>query len=516
MLTISRLSRWSIGYYERTANEAKQASMDRVSAGGGLGEYYSEADTRVPTWVVSGDAAKVAELIGLGEAAVAGGFADGDVVTSWLDDGIAPNGLDGRAFNKASVHGFDLTFAAPKSVSLVRALTSDVNEKVVAEAHMRAVKAALDYLHDHAGYTRVHNPLTGKKDLQRLPGLVAVAYQHETSRCGDPHLHTHVILPNRQARADGEMVSIDSKSLHHEAKAAGIIYQAVLRHELHAERGFEWDEVDEHSGMAEIAGVTKECIKAWSRRSTRLREWARNNLVVVDSEPTAQQLATAQKATRPAKPESQSWAELKEQWRGDARGLVTDRAAHNEARRARRAAPRIIGDRAALARAAARIDKSAFTRADLVELVGAQIPVDADGDPRAHIDQIVDAVSMRVTRAARGASPRRPRTVHRRRGDRRRRPHLRHDRRSRYPHPPRCARRRTSATCPPTRPARSARSRSRRIWCSRCKHLRARARRTRSKRCAAPRTAPTKKCWLSRPPVRPSMRRCAMRPATAA
>ena len=271
--------------------------------------------------------------------AVAGGFADGEVVTSWLDDGIAPNGAGGRAFTKDSVHGFDLTFAAPKSVSLLRALTSDVNEKVVAEAHMRAVDAAMDYLHEHAGYTRVHNPLTGKKDLQRLPGLVGIAYQHETSRCGDPHLHTHVIVPNRQARADGEMVSIDSKSLHHEAKAAGIIYQAVLRHELHAERGVEWNPVDEHSGMAEIAGITKDCIKAWSRRSTRLREWARNNLVVVDGEPTAQQLQTAQKATRPAKPESSRGRELKEEWRADARGLETrPRRALRGARA--RAAPR--------------------------------------------------------------------------------------------------------------------------------------------------------------------------------
>jgi len=39
----------------------------------------------------------------------------------------------------------------------------------------------------------------------------------------------------------------------------------------------------------------------------------------------------------------------------------------------------------------------AFTRADLVELVGALLPVDAPGDPRALIEQIVDAVSMRVT-----------------------------------------------------------------------------------------------------------------------
>ncbi|WP_040624520.1 MobF family relaxase, partial [Mycobacterium parascrofulaceum] len=267
MLTISRLSRWSIAYYEKTANEAKQAAMDRQAAGGGLGEYYSEGDTRVPTWVLAGDAVTVAELTGLSGAALASGFADGNVATTWLDEGIAPNGASGRAFTKESVHGFDLTFAAPKSVSLVRALTSEINDKVIAEAHSRAVKAAMDYLHQHAGYTRVHNPVTGKKNLQRLPGLVAIAYQHETSRCGDPHMHTHVIVPNRQPRADGVLVSIDSKSLHHEAKAAGVIYQAVLRHELHAERGFEWREVDERSGMADIAGVTKR----WNRRLINLR-----------------------------------------------------------------------------------------------------------------------------------------------------------------------------------------------------------------------------------------------------
>ena len=50
-------------------------------------------------------------------------------------------------------------------------------------AHLRAMEAAMTYLHRHAGYTRVHNPLTGVKDLQRLPGLAAIAYQHETSRC---------------------------------------------------------------------------------------------------------------------------------------------------------------------------------------------------------------------------------------------------------------------------------------------------------------------------------------------
>lgn len=51
-----------------------------------------------------------------------------------------------------------------------------------------------------------------------------MTYQHETSRAGDPHLHTHVLVPNRQARADGNLVSLDGTSLFHEAKAAGVIY----------------------------------------------------------------------------------------------------------------------------------------------------------------------------------------------------------------------------------------------------------------------------------------------------
>ena len=113
----------------------------------------------------------------------------------------------------------------------------------------------MEYLAAHAGYTRVHNGATGTKDLVRLPGLVAIGYQHETSRAGDPHLHTHVIVPNRQARADGRLVSIDGTSVFHEANAAGVIYQATLRRELHRSLGYEWEPVDPATGMAEVAGI---------------------------------------------------------------------------------------------------------------------------------------------------------------------------------------------------------------------------------------------------------------------
>jgi hypothetical protein len=62
-----------------------------------------------------------------------------------------------------------------------------------------------------------------------------------------------------------------------------------------------------------------------------------------------------------------------------------------------RSGARTALDRGRLARMAARIDKAAFTRADMVELVGAQLPVDAPGDPRGLIEDIVDVVSVRVS-----------------------------------------------------------------------------------------------------------------------
>ena len=203
MLTISKLKRWSINYYNETAQAAGQAAKDLRRANGGLGEYYSEHETRTPVWLMAGDIVSAARLVGLSDGQRAGSDADTEVVARWLDDGVAPNGMSGRGFGRRGVHGFDLTFCAPKSVSLIRAVRApEVAQKAVANAHETAIAEAMEYLAAHAGYTRVHNPVTGEKDLQRLPGLVAIAYQHETPRCGDPHLHTHVIVPNRQARAD--------------------------------------------------------------------------------------------------------------------------------------------------------------------------------------------------------------------------------------------------------------------------------------------------------------------------
>ena len=53
-------------------------------ANGGLGEYYSEHETRTPTWLLVGDTHSVAKLVGLTDVQRAGGEADATVVARWL------------------------------------------------------------------------------------------------------------------------------------------------------------------------------------------------------------------------------------------------------------------------------------------------------------------------------------------------------------------------------------------------------------------------------------------------
>ncbi len=79
MLTISKLKRWSINYYIDTAAAAGRATTDLRRANGGLGEYYSEHETRTPVWLCAGDARRAAALVGLTRCAAGrwGGRLDG-------------------------------------------------------------------------------------------------------------------------------------------------------------------------------------------------------------------------------------------------------------------------------------------------------------------------------------------------------------------------------------------------------------------------------------------------------
>src|ERR1019366_5785035 len=81
--------------------------------------------------------------------------------------------------------GWDLTYSAPKSVSIVWAGANPSHRQEIEKAHQKAVECAFDYLEANTVTRR------GKGGYIHEPtGLVAARFNHYTSRPGDPQLHS--------------------------------------------------------------------------------------------------------------------------------------------------------------------------------------------------------------------------------------------------------------------------------------------------------------------------------------
>ena len=174
-----------------------------------------------------------------------------------------PLGLPYRHDSKRTVvTGFALSFSPPKSVSLVGAFGSAETAAEVRAAHDGAVRAALSFLEDHAAFSRTGRGGIFQVDTQ---GFVAAAFTHQTSRAGDPQLHSHVLVANKVRCADGRWRSLDGRELFAFQKAAGMLYNATLRVELSARLGVAWDLVD-RNGQADIEGVPRGLIELFSKR----------------------------------------------------------------------------------------------------------------------------------------------------------------------------------------------------------------------------------------------------------
>ena len=169
-------------------------------------------------------------------------------------DGLDPrDGAELRtSTSRARVAGFDLTFSAPKSVSVLFGLGDEELRARVREAHDVAVREAVGHLERSAAAVRRGH---GGAIVEEASGLVAAAFRHRTSRAGDPQLHTHVLVANLGRGVDGRWSALDGRRLYAEARAASFIYQAVLRGELTRTLGVEWTPV--RRGIAEVVGVPR-------------------------------------------------------------------------------------------------------------------------------------------------------------------------------------------------------------------------------------------------------------------
>ena len=391
MLTIAKLHGESVAYYESTVdNDPGQTAPES-----GPDSYYSEDGTKPARAWIAARSRMQSERVSARLGVEVGAEIRGDSVRDWFNKALAPSGEKlGRAPKSTGVPGFDLTFCAPKSVSVLWGFGSESVRQAVDAAHAQAVSEALSYLSEHAGYTRRADDFD--RDLMvidRVEALSGVKYEHRTSRAGDPHVHSHVLLANKQLCADGKWRTLDGVSLYHEARAASMTYQATLREALTKQFGVAW--TDAPNGCADIVGLDDaKVLKAFSTRASEIEKWREENSL----DDRAAFGRIGQKKTRQAKDLDVSLDELERRWRalpeaeaaeafvGALDGVKAEGQTRTGADAALPTVEEILTPVVA--------ERSTFTRADVVEKIAEMMPVGvvAPTDMLATIEHLADSV----------------------------------------------------------------------------------------------------------------------------
>lgn len=262
----------------------------------GADEYYTGAGEIPGRWV--GSAARSLALNGAVEPQQLRALLTGVHPLTGATIGSTPR----------RVPGFDLTFSAPKSASLLFAFGSPEVVQHVVAGHEASVAAALGYLEREACFVR-----RGKAGAFKLAadGFIGAAFRHRTSRSGDPQLHTHVLVANIAAGPDGDWTALDARYLYRHARTAGFLYQAQLRAELTARLGVTWRAV--MRGMSEIEALPSRVLRAFSQRRAAIEHALERQEA---SGRRAAQMATL--TTRVSKPPAVDDPALRNQWREQA------------------------------------------------------------------------------------------------------------------------------------------------------------------------------------------------------
>lgn len=215
--------------------------------------------------------------------------------------------------------GYDLTLRPPKSVSVLWALGGPDIAAEVRDAHSAAVDEVVKYYEHHA--VRAREPKSNRR--VETDGIIAAAFDHRTSRAGDPLLHTHVVTANMTRFRDkaGEVVwrSVESSNLFEHAKAAGCLYQAHLRHELVARLGVRFN--PSNNGHAEIDGIPAAVIDLFSKRRNEIEDE-----LAATGRTSARSAQVATLETRKAKDYSVDAETLAARWVEEAATLGFDQA----------------------------------------------------------------------------------------------------------------------------------------------------------------------------------------------
>ncbi|EIV2910318.1 conjugative transfer relaxase/helicase TraI [Citrobacter braakii] len=263
----------------------------------------------------------------MGEGADALGL-DGQVrgadLTAVLEGRLPDGSRLGKEINGNHVHrpGHDLTFSAPKSVSILALIGGD---KAMLEAHNHAVRIAAGYVEK---LISARDTKDGVTSIVHTGKMVAAAFTHDTSRNLDPQLHTHLLVAN-MTEQDGKWKALATDYIHNAGfietvmkmqVTLGKIYRSALRERVEA-LGHEVEEVGKH-GMWEIKGVPEAVREEFSSRGREIQG-------AIGAEATLRSRDVAAKDTRRAKVDP-SRLRLMERWLGQMKDKGYDLKAYQK------------------------------------------------------------------------------------------------------------------------------------------------------------------------------------------
>lgn len=184
--------------------------------------------------------------------------------------GKLPNGTElGKEVQGAHVHrpGHDLTFSAPKSISMLILAGGD---KRLLEAHHEAVKEALGVIEN---LISVRNTRDGITRIEPTGKMVAALFTHDTSRNLDPQIHTHAVVVNATEH-EGKWKALSTDYIHgtgfietiykHQVKF-GQLYRSSLKGKTEA-LGYETELTGGPHGLWEVKGFTETVLEEFSSR----------------------------------------------------------------------------------------------------------------------------------------------------------------------------------------------------------------------------------------------------------
>jgi len=216
--------------------------------------------------------------------------------------------------------GIDVTFSAPKSVSVAWAIGDATVRAAIERAHHAAVERGVQHLRETVELTARWDPAQGRSVPARAAPLHAAAFLHTTARgvadeAPDPQLHSHVVITSVE-REDGKITAVRSRPVMRAAREGGAMYRAQLAHELR-QQGYVIEPAGKDGRYFRLAGVRPEVEQAFSKRTAEVQQAARAFRAEHGRAPERGELRALAVRTRSAKA-PQTRPELDASWRATA------------------------------------------------------------------------------------------------------------------------------------------------------------------------------------------------------